>query len=268
MAADPSKLSYFSLPGEIRNKIMDLVLVHGIVHPYRPVSESSTRIPDPKAKIAPQSGIQLLATCRKAYEEGHALFYGSNTFHLPPIMTFDWADSLQAKHKDMIKRVSTTLGLDELTADMISQIERNGPHPAGIMDRRIPTPVQAMLDKIWETKMGKIAAWTSLQELELRSYNRMVVLQHHDIVAAMNKKMSACHESQYPGYSDPCYPTTRWPRICVWASLFLLVHRVDWKGTVEWLSTRKQDEVAEGLWHFLSRVSQTTIGAWDEIGNL
>ena len=88
MAADASKLSYFSLPGEVRNKIMDLVLVHGDVHPYRPISKVDTHEPDSAANVISQPGIQLIATCKQAYKEGHVLFYSSNTFHLPPTMTF------------------------------------------------------------------------------------------------------------------------------------------------------------------------------------
>lgn len=118
MAADPSKLSYFSLPGEVPNKIMHLVLVYGDVFPCGSVSKTSS---DTKANVASPPGIQLLATCNKAYNEGHELFYSSNTFHLPPTMTFEWSNELQAKHKAMVKRISITLGLEELTVSTLDK---------------------------------------------------------------------------------------------------------------------------------------------------
>ncbi len=184
MAADASKLSYFSLPGEVRNKIMDLVLVHGDIHPYRPISKVHTHEPDSAANVISQPGIQLIATCKQAYEEGHALFYSSNTFHLPPTMTFEWSDRLQAKHKAMIKRISFTFGLDELTPAMVDEIDRSPPslRPEYDSDFCIDEVV-ATLGRGWMKKLDHIADWTSLEEIEVSSFDCTNTLQYRDVVS-------------------------------------------------------------------------------------
>lgn len=75
LAADLSKLSYFSLPGEIRNKVIGYVLASGNIYPCRRVSETSRRGPDAMANVEPGPGVQLMATCKQAYRKGHELFY-------------------------------------------------------------------------------------------------------------------------------------------------------------------------------------------------
>ena len=181
MAGDPSKLGYYSLPGEVRNKIMDEVLVQGDVHICTPDSESLTNTDS-------QPGFQLTATCKQAYYEGHEIFYSSNTFHLPPTMTFDWSDKLQPEHKAMIKRIGITLGLDELTPAMIIQIDKAV--PTRNMNKNGHVSGQAVFDALldgWKIKMRHIAAWTSLEEIELSTFNQTHVLKHHEFVANLRR---------------------------------------------------------------------------------
>ena len=68
-------ISYFDLPFEIRTMIMELVLTPGNIY----ISLENSRSP-----TAPKYGVQLLATCRQAYQEGHQLYYSRNSFHIPP----------------------------------------------------------------------------------------------------------------------------------------------------------------------------------------
>lgn len=234
MAADPSKLSYFSLPGEVRNKIMDLVLVHGDVYPHTSVSETSICSRDTAANVKSQAGIQLIATCKQAYHEGHELLYSSNTFHLSPTMTFEWSDRLQAKHKAMIKRISITIGLDEITTSMISQ--------------RIKTPemdemalgmiVIHTLDDDWISKMTHVAAWTSLEKVELVAFNRVCTLQRNEAVAILQ------NVHPWPG---EWYSVFAWPIECVSKNIDWKIDEVGRKKTIEWLSARKPGEMAEGF---------------------
>ena len=74
-----AKIGYFSLPREIRDEIMRLVLCPG--HIYLPGPDMPAHKLRPKPALYP--GIQLLATCRQAYIEGHELYYSSNVFHMP-----------------------------------------------------------------------------------------------------------------------------------------------------------------------------------------
>ncbi|CAD6591110.1 MAG: hypothetical protein ASARMPREDX12_004925 [Alectoria sarmentosa] len=153
MAADPTKLSYFSLPGEVRNKILDYILVHGEIHPYRPVSETSARIPETTANVE-RPGIQLMATCKQAYLEGHTLFYSSNTFHLPPTMPFWWSDRLELKHKAMIKRISIQIGLVELTPAMLDEIKSS--RLAGVGRKNGPRSGAAVADALTDVWISKL----------------------------------------------------------------------------------------------------------------
>ena len=197
-AADPSRLSYFSLPGEVRNQIISLVfapgevyirnpipervLIPGGVHNCNPTLKDSEEI---RTNAESQPGFQLMATCKQAYDECHSIFYSSNIFHLPATMTFNWSDRLQAKHKAMIKRISVKIGIEELTVDTIDELERRV--TPEILNKPILPLTFAIfqtMNIVWQAKMRHIAAWTSLDETTLRSRIRTIVIRHHyDVVA-------------------------------------------------------------------------------------
>lgn len=70
------KLSYLSLPAEIRNQIMDLAFVADHIYldwRYRPRKFDGVR-----------SGVHLLATCRQVYQEGIEVYNSKQVLHLPP----------------------------------------------------------------------------------------------------------------------------------------------------------------------------------------
>ncbi len=255
MAADASKLSYFSLPGEVRNKIMDLVLVHGDIHPYKPVPKVPVKVstpepdsaanvytlkPDSAAIVKPQPGIQLIATCKQAYDEGHVLFYSSNVFHLPPTMTFEWSNRLQAKHKAMIKRISITFGLEELTPAMVDEIDRSplSLKPEDDSDFCIDE-VFATLGRGWMKKLDHIADWTSLEEIEVCSFNHTHTLQYHDVVSNLYTYYlwSWRWWKRNPYWDD----VLEWPQERVSNRMKALIKGVGRKETVEWLKS-------EGRW--------------------
>lgn len=66
---DQRYFSFFTLTAEIRNIIMQYILVPGSVH-----------LRQPENQYRRTSGFQFLATCRQAYDEGHAMFYSLNTY--------------------------------------------------------------------------------------------------------------------------------------------------------------------------------------------
>ena len=266
MAADLSKLSYFSLPGEIRNKIMNLVLVPGDVYPHTPVSNTSSLIPISAANVRSRSGVQLLATCRQAYDEGHALFYSSNTFHLPATETFDWPDRLQPKHKCLIKRIGITIGPNELDASMISHIDRTYTDRMGTFIA-IHRAVYETTQVSWRSKMNSIAAWTSLEEVTLCLFNEADyptvfssskrdlqyherglqyherTLQHCELVAKMEDL-----NLWFGGRRSPYWDKILWwPRVLVLANIFTKNGEIGWAATMEWLYMRKPGELAGNM---------------------
>ena len=93
---------YFFFIPEIRYQIMGLVLMPGDIYlKSKPIVGTV-----PSKFHRKRYGVQLLATCRQAYEEGHQMYYSSNTFHLPAGRNY-WSmqlfQSIQPKHYDMIQ---------------------------------------------------------------------------------------------------------------------------------------------------------------------
>ena len=266
MAADPSKLSYFSLPGEIRNRIMNLVLVPGDVYPHTPVPNGTKRVPVSAANVQCRSGVQLIATCRQAYDEGHALFYSSNTFHLPATMTFEWSDRLQPKHKGLIKRIGITVGPNELDASMISHIDRTYRNLIATKTK-IHAFQLAVFDtsqEVWSSKMRYMAAWHSLEEITLCLFkdtdipaiplHHKYTLQHHEHTIQHYELVANLEDI------DSLYRSRYWGQISVWPQILVLVNIVTknghtpwatWADTHEWLYVRKPDEMAEGFWNII-----------------
>ena len=276
MAADPSKLSYFSLPGEIRNKIMNLVLVPGDVYPYTPVSKISTRTPVSGANVHSRSGVQLIATCRQAYHEGHALFYTSNIFHLPAIMTFEWADRLQPKHRSLIKRIGITVGPNELDASIISQIDKTYKN---LISQNWVYPIQKAvsrtLENVWNSKMRRIAVWSSLEEVTLCLFKETDTLT----IPPRHKYKFQYHERTLEhwelaanlymaGFSTERYwrEILWWPQIVARANIAAKADGNTWAATIEWLYERKPGELAGGFWEEVESVSGYMGLCWPCLG--
>ena len=269
MAADPSKLSFFSLPGEIRNMITNLVLVPGDVYPHTLLPTISTRIPVSAANVQSRSGVQLIATCRQAYNEGHVLFYSLNTFYLPATETFEWSDRLQPKHKCLIKRIGITIGPNELDASMICRIDNayinlgfkkhveSDVEPYDEFDD-LQEAVIDTLHKTWYSKMRHVAAWKSLEEITLCLFkdpyipitplhhkytlqNHEHTFQHCELVANFEK---------FPNDIVTVFWETifSWPCVLVLANIFAKNVEMTWTGTIEWLYVRKPDELAGDFW--------------------
>lgn len=253
MAADPTRLSYFSLPGEVRNKIMGYVLVGGTLTPCKSVSEAPTRSQDTAARVDLRLGVQFIATCKQAYVEGHGLFYSTNTFHLPPKIPFLWPERLQAKHKAMIERIRITIGLAELTPSMLNQVQSNMVGHTGYSSVWASAVLDVLVEE-WKAKMRYIAAWNSLEEIEVHSFGCTVVLPHHEIVAHLG-------ELHVAGEDDTCFNHPYWRvtfrRTCLYVigNISAGVASVGWKKTREWLQVRKPGQMAED---FLLRTSDMT----------
>lgn len=223
---------------------MDYVLVHGDIHPYRPVLATSTQGPDSTADVESRPGIPLMPTCKQAYQEGHKLYYSCSTFHLPPIETFRWSDGLEPEHKAMIKRVSITIGLVNLSLALLKQIESKMPDDGSVKYRGWGAAVGAVLFDVWTSNVEYIAAWNSLDEIELRrsDLGSTHVLQHRDIVARVGHGPDL-HWHQNAYWSAALQPSY----VCVVGNVEAKVDRVGWVKTKEWLMARKPDEMAEGF---------------------
>lgn len=73
--------SFLTLPGEIRNQILRLVLTHRtqiVIHSF-----SMFRPPCP---VTLGLATNILRTCKKVYHEGRSILYGENTFQAHPTL--------------------------------------------------------------------------------------------------------------------------------------------------------------------------------------
>ena len=253
---------------KIRNKIKSYVLIREDIYPCKPASKTSTYKPETTPKIESRPGMQLIATCKQAYSEGCELFYSSNTFHLPPTGTFSWSDKLTAKHKAMIKRVSITIGLVELTPAMLTEIEKN--MPANIDKKEAKPWAEAIGDvllKSWHSKLTHIADWGSLEELELRSYGRTFLFPYREVVAIWKKRDDRGFENETERGRDILTRSyffdyanidrgfeseiERWRDILTrsyfydYANVLTKVTFEGWELTKKWLAEREPGEMAE-----------------------
>ena len=222
MAISGDQFNFFALPAEIRNQIMEYVLVPGDVYVRLPkrtdhahsswISRSSRvkRILNTLATLSrqvssqlqvsgikaadphlrrqhtfQQPGVQLLATCKQAYNEGHYMFYTRNTFHWqagPVDKAVEWYANLQPKHKDMIKTVRIELILvdtmyESMDAVEVSASRRQGRRPHD-HDGYIWT-VEAMLEfriRIWK-KIRNLFGCSTVRSLWLSKGLEKVVIQ-------------------------------------------------------------------------------------------
>ncbi|CAD6590022.1 MAG: hypothetical protein ASARMPREDX12_004928 [Alectoria sarmentosa] len=139
-------VGYFSLPLEIRTMIMELVLVPGQVfiggykhikrdHKYSLLQGTLHRVVktvykhsgrDSKStRVRHPPGFQLLATCKQACAEGHAVFYTSNVFFMAPgplENTLCSLKTLRPQLRAMIRKVGITMSLIDLTPSVFEQV--------------------------------------------------------------------------------------------------------------------------------------------------
>ena len=107
---------------------MDLVLAPGHIY-LRSGPTSSTYNSygkDPDEAVPAPPGIQLLATCKQAYQEGHMLYYSSNVFHLPPgppDVTKAVLRRFQPKHLPLIRRISLRISSIDLTRGLMGIVD-------------------------------------------------------------------------------------------------------------------------------------------------
>jgi len=124
-----TKIGYLSLPREIRDQIMELALHPGKVYipaKLESVMKHLNRFGEhPSRGVHHRYGVQLLATCRQVYEEGHTIWYGKNTFHVTTC-SFDEMKLVlgvyQKKHLDTMKRLVVDCTIQDVSQQSIDQL--------------------------------------------------------------------------------------------------------------------------------------------------
>ena len=110
------RITYFSLPRELRDKIMTYALQPGDIY-----------LPSNSASKMTNSGVQLLATCRQAYAEGYELYYRGNTFHLGPCSFTGMKQILEAyqpKHIAIMPRLMIECSIKDVSSEHIEEMKK------------------------------------------------------------------------------------------------------------------------------------------------
>ena len=162
--AESSSFPYLALPPEIRNKIMRYTLVPGKVYLRNPCLGNPSLGPFTAGvfRQTSTSGFQLLATCKQIYREGIAMFYGENTFYLPPGLLkhtevfFD--EVLSTGHRNMVRHLGIRFSLDDLPLDGYHD------YPPAFVVQIPPAPDIAMeLWFMWTEKVNMMLSWYKSQ---------------------------------------------------------------------------------------------------------
>ena len=189
---------YFSMPAEIRNKIMGYLLVHGAIvlesvelggklSPFQGRMQRTVEMAsmcgdkDPELTNVPRrSALQLLATCRQACAEGHAVFYSSNYFVLPqgPLENTRRAwDMLQPQHQAMMNKFGMIMSLHDLTPTVFGDNQHAMAARYSDTTRARPNSAQAVLwdnlaekqlKGIWKEKVNFVAGQSRCSKLLIR----------------------------------------------------------------------------------------------------
>lgn len=245
-AKSTEKIGYLSLPGEIRNQIMTLVLLPGDIYlpngppavwdHFEPFPGTQPQVGSADIKSAdeqlldasmcydrilrretsimlyhrrlselfgesflakssteafknPVPGIQLLATNRRIYNEGHHIFWTRNMFYLPqgPLAhAQNRFDNILPDHKPLIKRIGVKFSFLDLTKDVVAAIEVHSKsfsfpssNKQGIDDliaKQVAELCVKALAHIWAAKLAWTWKWKDLEEMKLQVLNEHIYM--------------------------------------------------------------------------------------------
>ena len=140
--------------------------------------------------LVKQPGFGLMATERLMYKEGHAFFYGENEFHVAPgpiSITSRYFFDLQAKHRDMIRKLGIRFTIADLTPEGFQNVEwevrgrmSRSKHDLKSMSRNGQVRVwvascMATLELLWDQKLDWLHTLPKLSDLTLTGQEHKLV---------------------------------------------------------------------------------------------
>ena len=170
MGTAQDSFRYLDLPAEIRNQVMEYILLPGDVHlhvrareaqdPGQNLTESSIS-PAVKHTLPAKllSAYNFLAVCRQIRAEGEHLFHGSNIFYLPPgqaANTTHWLRDIGPQHRDMIKMVCMTMTPEDIP-------------PQPLSPRLTPWMIRNHFRDIWWKKLDFLKCCSSLELIHFKA---------------------------------------------------------------------------------------------------
>ncbi|KAL2041266.1 hypothetical protein N7G274_006211 [Stereocaulon virgatum] len=174
--------------------------------------------------LVKQPGFGLMATERLMYEEGHPIFYGENEFHVAPgpiSITSRYFFDLQAKHRDMIRKLVIKLTIADLTPEGFQHVEwevrdrmSRSKHDLRSMSRNGQVRVwvascMATLELLWEQKLDWLHTLPKLSDLTITGQERKLDFGQERLGAERPLSIVAVNRPDFPAFFISCRTSAR-----------------------------------------------------------
>ena len=164
-----SSSCYLRLPGEIRNKIMQFLVIPGDIFPaaYR-LPEHHDICADEPAELVRQSPrrsyehpeVQILTVNRQLCTEACTLLYGTNNFHIPtgPIEESTvFLSFLRPSHRVQIRHITLRFSIADLTPYVLAQVDKGAWSTADGIPSTPSDQITEVLESLWGVWSAKLA---------------------------------------------------------------------------------------------------------------
>lgn len=190
---DRKVFPYYTLPGEIRNKIMEYLFVPGELHLRVPPADARKRIRPTNAwrRWHGNPGLSFMRSCRTARQEGLQYYYAQNTFYLPPgdiKATLPFFDVLEPHYAAMIKSLGVgiritdeSLGIFD-TAVKEANWQAHSRYSVALMQAdSLATTIANKVQQVWLTKLDWIRNCDGYDQIKIQYRRHTITLNGSDL---------------------------------------------------------------------------------------
>jgi hypothetical protein len=165
-----------------------------------------------------------MATERLMYEEGHPTFYGENEFHVAPgpiSITSRYFFDLQAKHRDMIRKLVIKFTIADLTPQGFQHVEwevrdrmSRSKHDLRSMSRNGQVRVwvascMATLELLWVQKLDWLHTLPKLSDLTITGQERKLVFGQGRLGVERPLSVIAMNRPDFSAFIVSCRTSAR-----------------------------------------------------------
>ena len=187
---DRKVFPYYTLPGEIRNKIMEYMFVPGELHLRVPPADARKGIRPLNAwrRWHGNTGLAFMGSCRTARQEGLQYYYAQNTFYLPPgdiKATLLFFDVLEPHCAAMIKSLGVQIRItDELLGIFDTAVKEanyywqahSGYSVALMQADSLATTIANKVQQVWLTKLDWIRNCDGYDQIKIQYRRHTITL--------------------------------------------------------------------------------------------
>lgn len=192
---------------------------------------------------------QLLATCHRAYLEGHFRFYNHNTVFLPrgPIeITDQYFENLRLQHKHLMQSIGIRLGFADITVAFLEKIERYAKgcslNPSSYNARLWSNRAAALVTSIWTAKLVFVRSFTTLKRVRLEARHGSLDLDGGELQQSLKGILGLAGWGVYEAHdflrnecSEEVWDFVNQAWLDIRDTLHDRVRRYGWSSTKVWL---------------------------------